>query len=176
MIVPPERRDAVVLHQDRVRIRDEVLEGADVQLHVDLRGQAVGRLGHDGRKFQRHDLELLDGARREERDDLVVMDVDDAVDVGAEAKDLPVQLMADAGHLAAVEERARRHIGDHDVLERQLLEGDLRGLRIDDTVRERRVGDADRDVAEGVVDVAAGDDHPRVLQEAHRDPLVEDDL
>ena len=134
------------------------------------------RLAHDRRELERHDLQLLEGARCEERDRLVVVDVDDAVDVGAEAEDLAVELMADAGHLVSVEEGAPRDVGDHHVFEGYLFEGDLGGLRVDHAVGERRVRDADRNVAKCVVDVPARNHHARVLQQEIPDPLVEADL
>ena len=55
-------------------------------------------------------------------DGLVVMHVDHGIDVGAQAQDLPIELVADAGLDAAVEQPPARYVGDHHMLELHLLE------------------------------------------------------
>ena len=63
------------------------------------------------------------------------MHVDHRADVGAQAQDLAIEVVADAGHARAVEQAAGRDFGDDDVLDPHLLERDLRMLGVGDAVR-----------------------------------------
>src|SRR5436189_158390 len=82
----------------------------------------------------------------------VVMPMDHGADVGAQAQDLAVEIVADAGGDAAMDEIAGDHVGDDDVLDRHLLERHARMLGIGEPVRIGRMRHADGDVAEAVVD------------------------
>ena len=92
------------------------------------------------------------------------MDVDHRADVGPEAQDLPVQVVADAGHRLADQQPAGRDIGHHDVVEGHLFERDLGVLGVGDAVREAGRANPDRHVAEGVVDIAPPGDHPGIAE------------
>jgi hypothetical protein len=56
--------------------------------------------------------------------------------------------VADAGRHVAVEQRRRRDVRDHDVVDGHLLERHLGVLGVGDPVGEARVSGADGDVAE----------------------------
>jgi hypothetical protein len=90
----------------------------------------VDRRAHDQREVERQDLKLA--AAGEERDALVVVDVDDRVDVGPQAQDLAIELMADARRPGAVQQPGADDLGDDEMVERRLLEGDAGVLGVDD--------------------------------------------
>src|SRR5882724_4837431 len=171
-----ERGDAVILHEDRDRAGDEVGNGADVVLHVEVGRHDVRGERHDVGELQGEHAQLLDAPGGEVGDDLVVMRVDDGVDVGPEPQDLAVQVVADAGRHAAVEQDRRRDVRDHDVVDGHLLERDLRVLGVGDAVGEARVRGADGDVAERVVHVAAGHDQAGIPEQQVGDARIEGDL
>ena len=169
-----ERRDAVTFHDDGAGVVDEAADRRDVQLDVDVRRQHVRWPAHDRRELDGEDAELSPGARREIGDGLVVMDVDHRVDVGPQAEDLAVELMAHARRHVAVEQPAGGHVGDHDVVARHLLERDPGVLGVDHAVVEAGGRSAHRDVAERVVDVATGDHTPGIGQQDIRDGGIEE--
>ncbi len=169
----PEGRHAVALHDDRVRRPDEIRHRADVLLHIEVGGDDVGRPGHHVGKLQRQHAQLLERAGREQRDRLVVMDVDDRVDVGPQPQDLPVQVVTDARRHRPVQQRRRGDVGDHHVVEGHLLERDLGVLGVGDAVGEIGMGHPEGEVAERVVDIAARHDHAGVAQQQVADVVVE---
>src|SRR6266404_3687507 len=93
-------------------------------------GTRYGGLAMTLRELKREHPQLLGGAGGEERDGLVVMDVDDRADVGPQAQDLAAQVVADARRHGAVQEPRGRDVGDDDVVERHLLQRHLGMLGI----------------------------------------------
>src|SRR5262245_59581148 len=104
------------------------------------------------------------------------MGVDDSTDVGPEPQNLAVQVVANAGRHVTVEQRGRRDVRDHDVVDGHLLERHLGVLGVGDAVGEALVGSADGNVAERVVHVAAGHHEAGVAEQLLSDARVEGDV
>jgi hypothetical protein len=101
------------------------------------------------------------------------MDVDDRADVGPQAQDLAVQVVADARRHGAVQEPRGRDVCDDDVVERHLLKRHLGMLGVGHAVGKVRVRHTDGKIPQRVVDVTARDDELRVAKQQLRDVLVE---
>jgi hypothetical protein len=115
-------------------------------------------------------------ARRHEGDHLVVVEMDDRIDVGPQAQDLAVHLVADGGGALAGQDAAIGNVGDDKVVGLDFLEADALGLGVAHAVGMVGMRDADHHAADAAVDqpaigdpVGVGDvvlHHPRVERHA----------
>jgi hypothetical protein len=92
---------------------------------------------------------------------------------GRKRRILAREIVPNARDLVAVEDPARRYVGDDDVVDVHLFERQLGVLRVCDAVRVIRVRHADHDVAEGVMHVTAGRHETRVPNERPGDGGIE---
>ncbi len=159
-------RDAMAQQHQQVGVMHEVLHRRDVGLDIDARRHVGRGLAENEGHVERQHLHLLEPTGTEERDRRVVVHVNDGLDVGPQAHDLPREVVPDAGDARARQDLRARDLRYDEVLRPHLLEADAGMLRVGHAVvAVVGVRGTDHHVAERVVDVAAGRHHAGVAQE-----------